>query len=295
MSASAFKVSVFTVPSRAVVRPSVPPPPPGGWTWPPNTATLISGERDAILVDALTTIDEAESLADWIEATGKNLKMIYITHGHGDHLLGAPVLLRRFPWARLVALPAAVEELGAMLKTDAVKEYWKPMFSGEIVEEQLVPEALPDGRLDLEGHMITAVQTGQSDTEHSTYVHIPELATVIAGDIAYNGVYPHIGATDHAKRLSWIVTLREIAALNPRVVIASHRRPDAPDTPDVLTETIRYIEDADRILASGATMKDFIQQMATLHGNRQNVTTLYFSAYQLASDSPLKKVAADKG
>ena len=51
-------LDVYTAPIRPVDR-ATPPPPPGGWTWPPNTAVLISAERDAVLVDALSTIDEA--------------------------------------------------------------------------------------------------------------------------------------------------------------------------------------------------------------------------------------------
>jgi hypothetical protein len=35
-------------------------------TWPASTATLIAGERDAIHVDALMTIDEGHQLASWI-------------------------------------------------------------------------------------------------------------------------------------------------------------------------------------------------------------------------------------
>ena len=48
-------------------------------------ATLIHGVRDAVLVDAFMTVTQANALADWVAARGKNLTTIYITHGHGDH------------------------------------------------------------------------------------------------------------------------------------------------------------------------------------------------------------------
>jgi hypothetical protein len=35
--------------------------------WDATTSTLIFGENEAVLVDALTTADEAEALARWIE------------------------------------------------------------------------------------------------------------------------------------------------------------------------------------------------------------------------------------
>src|SRR5215475_11454140 len=43
-------------------------------------STLIYGRRDAILVDAFMTAEQATALADRVAATGKNLTTIYITH-----------------------------------------------------------------------------------------------------------------------------------------------------------------------------------------------------------------------
>src|SRR4029077_9755368 len=51
-------------------------------------STLIYGMRDAVLVDAFMTVKQANALADWVAAKGKNLTTIYITHGHGDHWFG---------------------------------------------------------------------------------------------------------------------------------------------------------------------------------------------------------------
>jgi hypothetical protein len=48
--------------------------------WDATTSTLIFGENDAVLVDTLTTADEAEALARWIELHHRNLTTIYVTH-----------------------------------------------------------------------------------------------------------------------------------------------------------------------------------------------------------------------
>ena len=53
--------------------------------WVANSATLIYGTRDAILVDTFLTLDQSVRLADGVAASGKNLTHVYITHGHGDH------------------------------------------------------------------------------------------------------------------------------------------------------------------------------------------------------------------
>jgi len=59
--------------------------------WVANTATLIAGSQDAVLVDTFATIDQNRQLVDWMKKSGKNLTTIYITHAHGDHALSTPV------------------------------------------------------------------------------------------------------------------------------------------------------------------------------------------------------------
>ena len=73
-----------------------------------NSATLIYGERDAVLVDTFLTMEQFNRLADAIVASGKTLKAIYITHAHGDHFFGIKVLRDRFPSATALATPAVV-------------------------------------------------------------------------------------------------------------------------------------------------------------------------------------------
>src|SRR5690242_8680295 len=110
----ALSVNVFTAPEKAVVgerpRPFGP-----AMAWDPTTSTLIFGETDAVLVDTLTTVAEAEALAAWVALHHRNLTTIYITHGHVDHYAGLSVLLQRFPDARAVATPKTVELIGNQL------------------------------------------------------------------------------------------------------------------------------------------------------------------------------------
>jgi glyoxylase-like metal-dependent hydrolase (beta-lactamase superfamily II) len=74
-----------------------------GMKWSPISSTLISGKRDAVLVDTAITIDQNQKLVDWIAASGKNLTTIYATHGHGDHFFGVNTIQKKFPKARFLA------------------------------------------------------------------------------------------------------------------------------------------------------------------------------------------------
>ena len=77
---------VFLAPSIPAITSDLPPGEKER-PWPPISSTLISGERDAVLVDTPITVEQARALANWVVASGKNLTTIYATHGHGDHFL----------------------------------------------------------------------------------------------------------------------------------------------------------------------------------------------------------------
>src|SRR5260370_26305606 len=96
--------------------------------WSPISSTLISGERDAVLVDTFITVEQNRALAEWIAASGKNLTTIYATHGHGDHFFGVNTIQLRFPNARFVASRDAIEVMRAQLSPLWLEAYWKSRF-----------------------------------------------------------------------------------------------------------------------------------------------------------------------
>src|SRR5947209_7944138 len=106
------------------------------------TSTIVSGERDAVLIDGQFTRTDAERLAETIKASGKNMTAVYITHGHPDHYWGLTTLRAAFPQARFVTAP---EVIGVIEETLAAKvAQWKPLYGDEVPDEPLRPEALDD-------------------------------------------------------------------------------------------------------------------------------------------------------
>jgi len=68
-------------------------------------STMISGDKDMLVIDPQFSLSEAHRLAAEILESKKNLVTIYVTHLHPDHLFGLAVLYQAFPSARIVALP----------------------------------------------------------------------------------------------------------------------------------------------------------------------------------------------
>ena len=175
--------STYVAPSKPAVSDDLPP---GELRrmWSPTAATLIYGERDAILVDPLMTAAEGEDLAGWIAASGKNLTTIFVTHGHGDHFFGAAPVLDRFPNAKMVATSAVVEGMKKQLSPVWLDGFWRARFPGQLPERLFVAEPLEDGTFMLEGQALMAVDLGHTDTDGSAALHVPSIGLVVAGDSA---------------------------------------------------------------------------------------------------------------
>ena len=248
--------------------------------WSPMSSTLIAGERNAVLVDALLAFDQADALADWVEGHGKHLTAILITHGHSDHWLGLARLLERFPDARGLA-SAEVLERARFEGTDArMKEYWRSRFPGEIPADPVLPDLFEEDSFELDGHELKIIDIGQGDTDHTSIVYAASIGAVVCGDVVYNQVHMMTAETDAASRGAWVDSLDAIAALDPTTVVAGHKRFGAPDTPDTIAQSRQYIQDFTRIVAEQEKVEDIVAGMMRLHGDRDNPWVLWYCAEQ---------------
>ena len=233
-------------------------------------STLIYGARDAVLVDAFMTVKQANALADWVAARGKNLTTIYITHGHGDHWFGAGTLFQRFPNARVVATPNVVKVMRQHASQDFLEKIWKAGFPGQIPDNLVIAEELKGSVIDLEGHELLAVELGHTDTDYTTCLNVPSIGLVVAGDAAYNDVHLYLAESNAQTRREWIAALDKIESLNPRAVVASHKRPENDDNPRIIEETKQYIRDFDRLAETTTTAQELYDKMLELYPSRVN-------------------------
>jgi glyoxylase-like metal-dependent hydrolase (beta-lactamase superfamily II) len=234
-----------------------------------TAATVIYGARDAVLVDAFMTVKQASALADWVAATGRKLTTVYITHGHGDHWFGLATLLERFPNARAVATPNVVRVMRRQASPE-VLAHWRASVPGQIPDRLVIAEELQGNAIDLEGHELVPVELGHTDTVDTTCLNVPSIGLVVAGDAAYNDVHLYLVESNAQTRQEWISALDKIESLEPRAVVASHKRPDNADDPGIIEETRQYIRDFDRLAGTTTTAQELYDQMLELYPNRVN-------------------------
>ncbi|WP_344382984.1 MBL fold metallo-hydrolase, partial [Georgenia ruanii] len=220
------------------------------------TSTLISGEHDAVLVDPLTTVAEAEALVAWVKLHHRNLTTIYVTHGHLDHFAGLSVVLRHFPDARAIATPKSVE----LARAQKVA-FYRTLLPGQLPATITVPEPYTDEVFLLEGHELRIIEQGHTDAVDSTSLYAPSIDLVVGGDVLYNQCHQYVAELTPEIRANWIAALDRLAALTPRAAVAGHKKPGAPNTPEAIEWTRRYLIDFGRLKEEATSDRELFDAM----------------------------------
>ena len=263
VASTTLSVNVFTAPGKTMVGERTKPfGEPLGFD--PITSTLIFGEYDAVLVDAMGTVAEAEALADWVALHNRNLETIYITHAHFDHFYGLGILLDRFPGARAITTPSALAAM-QMSFTPMVERLARRLFPGQVPAKLVAPEPYEHDTFTLEGNELRIIQQGRTDSPDSTSLYVPSIGLIVAGDVVYNQCRIYVGDTTPESRKNWIEALDRLAALNPTMVVAGHKKPGAPDSPSTIQATRRYLQDFDRLQKTATSDQELFDRMTELY------------------------------
>ena len=245
--------------------------------WSPLSSTLIFGAHDALLVDPPFTRTQIRRVGDWVERSGRRLAYIYATHGHGDHWFGTGELARRFRGVTVYATEGTIEVMRQQVGPSR-EQLFDRIFPGQIPETPVLAEPLPAQGFRLEGNPVEAVETGHTDTDKTSVLHVPSIGLVAAGDVAYNGVHQYISEGGHGGLREWLRALDRVAGLHPRAVVAGHKNKNRPDDPAIVGETRQYLQDVIRLLDDKPTAREFYDQMTGLYPDRLNPGVVWLGA-----------------
>ena len=248
-----------------------------GGSFSPTTSTLIAGPTESVLVDTQYMADDVDELIDRVVASGTTLTTIYVTHAHADHYFGLERLLERFPAARPVAAPVVAAEIAA--GNDAARARWADMFSGTALDNTVIPEPLDGDTITIDGEALRAIVVGQADIPNNTVLHIPSIAAVVAGDVIYNGINPFLAESDDAGWHAWLESIAKVAELEPRLVVAGHKRAElADDASASIAFTRQYISDFIAEVDAASGSRDLVERMQRRHPDLGNPSALVLSA-----------------
>jgi hypothetical protein len=105
----------------------------------------------------------------------------------------------------------------------------------------------------------------------------------VAGDAVYGDVHLYLGEAKGSGTQEWLGALDTIEKLQPRAVVAGHKRDGDADSPDDIGRTRRYIEDFRAAAGKARSFTDLYQAMVALYPSRVNRGVLWNSARSFMS------------
>ncbi|MYN18922.1 MBL fold metallo-hydrolase [Rugamonas sp. FT107W] len=229
----------------------------------PVASVIVSGAKDAVLIDAQFSRGEALKLVEQIRATGKHLTTVYVSHSDPDFYFGLDVIHAAFPDAKIVATPQTIA--GIEKKKDAKVAFWGPILKDNAPQSIIVPQPLNGDTIKLEGQTLK-IEGLKGATPDRSYVWIPSIKAVAGGVVLFNDLHVWTADTQTAEsRKQWLATLDGVAALKPVTVVPGHFKVGAALTPDSIAYTRDYLVRFETETAKAANSAALIARMKELY------------------------------
>ncbi|MGW2379798.1 MBL fold metallo-hydrolase [Streptomyces sp. NPDC001658] len=202
-----------------------------------KTATLVTGESEALLVDAGFTRADGHRLVAEILDSGKTLTTVFVSHGDPDFYFGAEVIADAFPEAKFVATPIVIEH---------IKHSYEGKLKAWAALGPNLPTCLVDlepltGDLTLEGHRFE-LRGGPVGLPDRHYLWQTESRALLGGVLLFQQEHVWVADTPTpGDRAAWIDLLDEMAALDPQLVVPGHRLPGTAADSSAITATRDYL------------------------------------------------------
>lgn len=225
----------------------------------PVSSVIVSGERDAILVDAQFGKGQAEQVLAKLRASGKHLTTIYISHGDPDYYFGLQTLTDAYPQAKVVASAATVAHIRQTM--DGKLAYWGPQMGRDKPARLVVPHVLQGNELTLEGQRLEVLGLDGPQPDRS-FVWIPSIKAVVGGVVVAQNLHVWMADTQTAQsHKDWLATLARIEQLKPQTVVPGHYLGQPGEGLQAVRFTADYIRAFDAQTAKAANAAELIAAM----------------------------------
>ena len=239
-------------------------------------SVIVSGNTEAVLIDAQFTLGDAETVAQQIKRSGKNLSTIFISHGDPDFYFGLEIFKKHFPEVIIYAAPATI----AHIKATAQKklEVWGSRLGKAITSNVLLPRELQGNSIELEDQKLEIV--GLEEFPSKTFVWIPSAKAVLGGINVFGNDF-HLWMADAQTpevRKNWVTILDRITALQPAIVIPAHAGEGAAFDLASANHTKEYIQFYEEALKTNKTSEALISTIKAKYPNLKFEAALQLGA-----------------
>lgn len=173
-------------------------------------AYLVETAHGVVVIDATLTHTESRALRARVEALGKPLLAVLLTHAHPDHVAGVTELVGKAA-TPIVAL-ASVERL--MRATEAAKRaQWGPVYQDEWIGQWTYPTLLVHDRdrvtFDDVTYLVYELGPGGDCDANSLWILETDPKAAFIGDLVFHGTHAYT-ADNHL--LAWLANLEQVRA-----------------------------------------------------------------------------------
>lgn len=235
------------------------------------SSVLVLGEREAVLIDGQWMISDGEKLADMIDASGRTLKAVLITHAHPDHYMGLGAIKKRFPKAKILARKNVRDEIA--FEFPAKRLHWQEMFHSELPVQAIIPEVFNGKSITLEGHAIQFIDLPPAETIHATAFYISSMKVLIAGDLIFSKTHSYFA--DLNNPAAWIEALLFARSVGPIDIIYPGHGPTGGV--ELVDDAIDYIKVYQEVAKPGVRIADIAREMMLRYPNHSGALMLWLT------------------
>lgn len=214
-----------------------------------KTAVIISGEQQAVVVDAGFTRADGHRIVAALLDAGTQPTAVFVTAGDPDFYFGAEVIADAFPTVRFLA-PADVAT--HIRETYAGKlDAWALL--GANLPTRLVALEDFEGDYDLEGHTLELRRIADGLGDRGWHLWDAQQRASVGGILLFEGLHVWTADTGTVEaRAAWLAALDALEALHPSYVVAGHRVAGSPTDLTAIDYTREYLRFFEKTIAESA-------------------------------------------
>ncbi|GCE14810.1 MBL fold metallo-hydrolase [Tengunoibacter tsumagoiensis] len=171
---------------------------------------LVETAAGIVVIDTQFVLSQARAVKAQLDALGRPLAAIIITHPHPDHFNGTALLLEGRSNVPVYATPLTVQGIQAI--EAAKRTEWKGKYGDDYPDQTYIPTHLiPSGKTVAIGGLTWRFEDlGPGEAANETVIVVDEVNILFCGDVMYHHVH------------SWLVEGRSSAWLAQLGTVLQH-------------------------------------------------------------------------
>src|SRR5260370_27160489 len=234
---------------------------------------MIEGPTAVVIFDGQLLLPYAGEVASYVQALGKPVDLIILSHAHTDHWSGLQVLTERFPDARVFALDGIADQLRA--RGSARLDSFRPIYGERIATKVTIPtETITEGLQRIDGVTYDFKRFVDAESDLQLAALLTEQNVLMAFDLVFSPNEHAFTLVDHFDH--WMIVLEQLKALEGYDTIAVGH--DTPVPRSAIDSTISYVKRAKEIHAPSSGAKTYSESLKAACPDRQQAGWVDFSA-----------------